>query len=118
MVLTGVAERIARLGYLDPFVPEDGQSLRDLLPPDRLPGMLDLVRTEGFGWRLRRLDVRTSPIPRSWWPRSSSRVTSDLLDELGGPAGPVPCPVGPLDPIHRGPDGTVRVEQLGEGGHD
>jgi hypothetical protein len=39
MVVTGVAdavpEKIASLVYLDAFVPEDGQSLFGLLPPDR-----------------------------------------------------------------------------------
>src|SRR5687768_18076653 len=38
MVITGAAERVserlARLVYLDAFVPQDGQALADLLPPD------------------------------------------------------------------------------------
>lgn len=57
-VITGVAdrvpERIARLVYLDAFVPQDGQSLLDIIPSDRRPIMEGLVRTEGEGWLLPR----------------------------------------------------------------
>ena len=58
MVISGVAEqvpgRIAELVYLDAFVPQDGQSLRDMIPPDRRAGMDDLVAAEGEGWLLPR----------------------------------------------------------------
>jgi pimeloyl-ACP methyl ester carboxylesterase len=58
MVITGVAdrvpERITRLVYVDAFVPEDGQSLLDIIPPERRPAMEALVRTEGQGWLLPR----------------------------------------------------------------
>ena len=58
MVITGVAEsvpeRIAQLVYLDAFVPEDGQSLVSLLPPERRQAMEDLVQAEGEGWLLPR----------------------------------------------------------------
>ena len=58
MVITGVAdrapERIGRLVYLDAFVPEDGQCLLDLVPPDRRPAMEALVAVEGAGWLLPR----------------------------------------------------------------
>jgi pimeloyl-ACP methyl ester carboxylesterase len=54
MVITGVAdrvsERISQLVYIDAFVPEDGQSLVDLLPADRRQAMEDLVKAEGQGW--------------------------------------------------------------------
>jgi pimeloyl-ACP methyl ester carboxylesterase len=57
-VITGVAdrvpERIAQVVYVDAFVPEDGQALRDLIPPQRRPPMQALVDTEGFGWLLPR----------------------------------------------------------------
>jgi pimeloyl-ACP methyl ester carboxylesterase len=57
-VITAVAdrcpERIARLVYLDAFVPSDGQSTLDLLPPDRAAALDRLVQTEGDGWRLPR----------------------------------------------------------------
>ena len=58
MVITGVAdrapERIAHIVYLDAFVPLDGQSMLDLIPPDRRPPMEVLVQTEGQGWLLPR----------------------------------------------------------------
>ncbi len=64
-VITGVAdrvpERIGALVYLDAFVPSDGQSTRDLLPPDRQSALDDMVATEGDGWLL----PRFAPPP---WP--------------------------------------------------
>jgi pimeloyl-ACP methyl ester carboxylesterase len=54
MVATGVADRardrIAKLIYLDAFVPGDGQSLLDLNEPARQP-MLELAKA-GDGWRV------------------------------------------------------------------
>jgi pimeloyl-ACP methyl ester carboxylesterase len=51
-VITGVAQRargrLARLVFLDAFLPEDGQSVRDYQPPD----LDDIVRRTGDGWRL------------------------------------------------------------------
>lgn len=56
MVISGVAgrvpERIARLVYLDAFVPEDGQSLFDLLRPERREVYLRGAREHGGGWRV------------------------------------------------------------------
>ena len=46
------AERISQLVYLDAFVPDDGQAVFDLIPPQRRPAMEALVETEGFGWLL------------------------------------------------------------------
>jgi pimeloyl-ACP methyl ester carboxylesterase len=64
-VITGVADhlpdRIASLVYLDAFVPSDGQSTRDLLPPERQSALDTLVETEGNGWLL----PRFAPPP---WP--------------------------------------------------
>jgi pimeloyl-ACP methyl ester carboxylesterase len=58
MVMTGVAdhmpERIARLVFLDAFVPTDGQSMLDVIPPDRRPAMEAFVQKEGDGWLLPR----------------------------------------------------------------
>ena len=55
MVATGVAdraaERLARVIYLDAFVPEDGQSLFDLVPHEHRQRQLDSVKT-GDGWRV------------------------------------------------------------------
>ena len=56
MVATGVAdrarERITQLVYLDAFVPQDGQSLFDLQPPQTRATMHDLARRAGDGWRI------------------------------------------------------------------
>jgi pimeloyl-ACP methyl ester carboxylesterase len=61
MVVTGAAERIAdrlaTLVYLDAVVPEDGQSLLDLQPPERRAEILEEVATND--WRL-------------WPPRSAA----------------------------------------------
>jgi pimeloyl-ACP methyl ester carboxylesterase len=60
MVATGVADRardrVARLIYLDAFVPTNGQALIDLTPGER-QRLLDSV-TSGDGWR-----VTPNPIP-------------------------------------------------------
>jgi pimeloyl-ACP methyl ester carboxylesterase len=55
MVATGVADRardrIARLIYLDAFVPKDGQSLLDLLPESERQRVRGLAKA-GDGWRV------------------------------------------------------------------
>jgi pimeloyl-ACP methyl ester carboxylesterase len=55
MVATGVADRargrIARLIYLDAFVPANGQALIDLVPAGERQRLLDSVRS-GDGWRV------------------------------------------------------------------
>jgi pimeloyl-ACP methyl ester carboxylesterase len=61
MVATGVAdraaERVAQVIYLDAFVPEDGQSLFDLVPSEHRQRQLDSVKA-GDGWR-----VAPNPVP-------------------------------------------------------
>jgi len=56
MVATGVAdrvpERVRHLVYLDAFVPRDGQSLFDLLPPQSAASRREAVKKEGEGWRI------------------------------------------------------------------
>jgi pimeloyl-ACP methyl ester carboxylesterase len=56
MIATGVAdrvpERIAKLIYVDAFVPENGQSLFDLLPAPARASRQELARTKGDGWLL------------------------------------------------------------------
>ena len=77
MVITGVADRvpkrIAQVVYLDAFVPGDGQSLVDLLPPDRRQEMENLVKVEGQGWLL----PRFAPLPPEKILRDIWGVTSD-----------------------------------------
>ena len=56
MVATGVADRarqrIARLVYLDAFVPENGQSLLDLIPAPERSGRQEAAAAQGDGWLL------------------------------------------------------------------
>jgi pimeloyl-ACP methyl ester carboxylesterase len=58
MVASGVADRardrVARLIYLDAFVPENGQALIDLVPDPEKSRLLDSVKSEngGDGWRV------------------------------------------------------------------
>jgi pimeloyl-ACP methyl ester carboxylesterase len=62
-VVTGVAgrisDRIASLVYLDAFVPSDGESTVDLMPPDRREELEKFVEAEGEGWLL----PRFAPLP-------------------------------------------------------
>jgi len=56
MIISGVAEanptQLQRLVFLDAFVPEDGQSVLDLLPPAIGTHFRNVAREEGDGWRL------------------------------------------------------------------
>ncbi len=71
-VITGVAdrvpERVAKVVYLDAFVPEDGQSTRDLIAPERRAVMEELVDSEGFGWLLPRFarPAWDQFVPEAW----------------------------------------------------
>jgi pimeloyl-ACP methyl ester carboxylesterase len=53
MVIAGVAEkageRLAQLVYLDAFLPENGKSLKDYVPPEA--PLDELAKTKGDGWR-------------------------------------------------------------------
>jgi pimeloyl-ACP methyl ester carboxylesterase len=101
LVITGVAdrapERIGHLVYLDAFVPEDGQSMLDIIPPERRPVMEKLVQTEGHGWLL----PRFAPAPWETFARESWRITDEadlrwMLPRLA------PTPFGHFrDPVRR-----------------
>jgi pimeloyl-ACP methyl ester carboxylesterase len=56
MVISGAADLaagcLAHLVFLDAFVPEDGQSLLDLLRPERRDLYLRAAREHGDGWRV------------------------------------------------------------------
>jgi pimeloyl-ACP methyl ester carboxylesterase len=77
MVITGVAdhvpERIAHLVFLDAFVPSDGQSMLDVIPPDRRPVLEALVQKEGDGWLL----PRFAPPPWKKLVTETWQVTED-----------------------------------------
>lgn len=101
VVITGVAdrvpERIARVVYLDAFVPEDGQCMLDIIPPDRRPAMETLVQTEGQGWLLPRFAAAPWEkfVPEAW------RIT-DAADLRWMLARLAPTPFGHFkDPVRR-----------------
>jgi pimeloyl-ACP methyl ester carboxylesterase len=56
MIISGVAEtnptQVRRLVFLDAFIPEDGQSVLDLLPPEIGTYFRNVARDHGEGWRL------------------------------------------------------------------
>jgi pimeloyl-ACP methyl ester carboxylesterase len=56
MIISGVAEtnpsQIERLVFLDAFIPEDGQCVLDLLPPEIGAYFRNTAREHGEGWRL------------------------------------------------------------------
>jgi pimeloyl-ACP methyl ester carboxylesterase len=56
MIISGVAEtnptQVQRLVFLDAFIPENGQSVLDLLPSDVGAHFRDVARVHGDGWRL------------------------------------------------------------------
>ena len=56
MIITGVADRVPekvrRLVYLDAFVPQDGQSIFDLLGPQIKAGFEEAADAFGDGWRV------------------------------------------------------------------
>jgi len=78
-VVSGVADRIPEgicaLVYLDAFVPENGQSLHETLPPEGRNEQIEAARKVGEGWK-------TPPIPaeafnvnardRDWVDRQST----------------------------------------------
>jgi pimeloyl-ACP methyl ester carboxylesterase len=100
-VITGVAdrvpERIAHLVYLDAFVPDDGQSVFDLVAPERRRMMEELVNTEGDGWLL----PRFAPPPWETVIREMWGVTDN--DDVRWMKGLLtPTPVGHFrDPVRR-----------------
>ncbi|MBT5940980.1 MAG: alpha/beta hydrolase [Rhodospirillaceae bacterium] len=64
MVVTGAADRqfdrIGTLIYLDAFLPENGQSVMDLQPPDRIDYYHKMAKEKGEGWRI-------PPPPAEFW---------------------------------------------------
>ena len=77
VVITGVADRvpelIAHIVYLDAFVPQDGQSMLDIIPPDQRPRMEALVQQEGEGW----LVPRFAPPPWEKLVPETWRITDE-----------------------------------------
>lgn len=61
MVVGGAADRlpsrIKSLVFLDAFIPAQGKSLFDFQPPEMAQRTRDEVRTEGGGWRVKRISA-------------------------------------------------------------
>jgi pimeloyl-ACP methyl ester carboxylesterase len=115
MVVTGVAdrvpERLARVVYLDAFVPRDGESLFDVLVPERREVYEQATREQGDGWRVpapptAALGV-TDPATAVWLtarlrpqplPTFEQRVRLRHPPGTAVPATFVHCTEGPLAP--------------------
>jgi pimeloyl-ACP methyl ester carboxylesterase len=56
MVITGVAEqvpeRLSQLIYLDAFVPQDGESIFDMIGPEGGAALAQVAEQNGDGWRI------------------------------------------------------------------
>jgi pimeloyl-ACP methyl ester carboxylesterase len=100
-VVTGVAdrvpERIALVVYLDAFVPEDGESVFDLIAPERREVLEALVTTEGDGWLLPRFAPPPwETIVRDIWGVTDAADVRWLVERLR------PTPVGHFaEPVRR-----------------
>ncbi len=98
-VITGVAGRaptqIAHVVYLDAFVPEDGQSVLDLIATERRLMMEAMVHTEGDDWLLPRFAQPPWPtIVRDMWGVADDHDAAWMLERLG------PTPFGHFkDPV-------------------
>ncbi len=109
VVITGIADvaphRIARLVYLDAFVPEDNQSVLDLVTPERRQVLESLAKTEGDGWLLPRFALPDwQTIVRDMWGVTSADDAGWVLDRLA------PTPIGHFkDPVRRA---NIAAEQI------
>ena len=79
MVATGVADpvrdRVARLIYLDAFVPANGQALIDMVPSAKRQRLLDSVKA-GDGWR-----VTPNPIPPNTSPEDLEWISKHRMSQ-------------------------------------
>jgi pimeloyl-ACP methyl ester carboxylesterase len=100
-VVTGVADRvpgqIAHVIYLDAFVPDDGQSVFDLVSPERRQMFEAMVTNEGDGWQVPRFAPQPwETIVRDMWGVVNPDDVRWFVDRLK------PTPVGHFrDPVRR-----------------
>jgi pimeloyl-ACP methyl ester carboxylesterase len=96
MVISGAAaraeKRVSRLVYLDAFVPDAGQSVFSLLPPERAEAMRKAADAGGDGWRIpalppERLGV-TSQRDTEWLSRHLVPQPLRTFDQLAPAAAP------------------------------
>ena len=110
MVATGVAnrmaDRVAELVYLDAFVPRDGQSVFDLLPPAMAEKMRQRCRDEGQGWLIpsNPLPPDTSEEDRQWiLPRRGMQPLGTHEQPIKLDADAQPLPRSYIYCTHAGP---------------
>ena len=125
MVITGVAdrapERIANVVYLDAFVPEDGQSMFEIIPPDRKPAMEALIQNEGQGWLLPRFAAPPweTFVPAAWQVTDEADLRWVLPRLVPTPVGHFTQPVRRSNPIaEKLPRTYVRCSHLRHPGFD
>lgn len=79
-VITGAADRapehVAQLVYLDAFVPEDGQSLFDLISSEDRIKFEENARTKGDGWRI-------PPFPLERWGITAEEDVQWMTPRVG-----------------------------------
>jgi pimeloyl-ACP methyl ester carboxylesterase len=97
LVATGVADRarnrVARVVYLDAFVPEDGQSLMDLVPQQARDAMKTAANVRGDGWRVppREMPPDTPEADRMWaMPRRAAHPIAAFEEPLRLSGAPLP----------------------------
>lgn len=93
-----MGDRIAALVYLDAFVPDDGESLHDTLPPDQRQMQLDAAAAVGEGWRVPPIPAavfNVNEADRDWVDAQCTDQPLACfqqklrLERGGGPAGPI-----------------------------
>lgn len=76
LVITAVAEeipeRLSHLVYCDAFVPQDGQSLKDMIVPENWAEFERVAAERGGGWR----------IPYAFQPRSTPQLLRPLTEPI------------------------------------
>jgi len=97
MVATGVADKardkISQLIYLDAFVPQNGQSLADLVPPEQRQRMKDSA-AQGDGWRISPNPTPgdTSPEDTAWVSRHRRPQSIKCFEQKLQISGELPMP--------------------------
>jgi pimeloyl-ACP methyl ester carboxylesterase len=122
MVATGVADRardrIAQVVYLDAFVPEDGQSLLDLQPPEAQVHFRNLAKTEGGGWRIppMAMPADTSPEDFAWSnPKRLPQPLKCFEQKLDLQHGPLTVPRSYIWCRHTAPHNFQRFHERVQG---
>lgn len=110
MLVPGIAaaaeDRLARLVFLDAFVPDEGDRCFDLMPAEARQSIHQQARTEGDGWRfppfpLEMLGVRTDEDCPVVAPRLEPQPLKTYEEPLRGTRGGVEAGATHLHLVHR-----------------